>query len=225
MDFFDIGFFEIVVVLVVALIVVGPEKLPEYARKFGKVVRDLRKMTKNFTGEMSSSLGLNEEIDDLKKTAQGLQGSLDEESQKIKNALDLEADEIAKTIDNEVKDVKKSLNDGTADLSAMLEKESLEFDKAAKEIKTPLDSEAKELNKTLNEGVKKVNKSLNVDNNVPAKKGRTAAADKAVRKKTGETPEKLDTVEKKKPQDELTPAQVEETGSPDKKAGSEEIGI
>jgi len=42
----DLGFLEILVILVVTLLVVGPEKLPEYARKFGKMVRDLRKMTK-----------------------------------------------------------------------------------------------------------------------------------------------------------------------------------
>jgi Tat protein translocase TatB subunit len=76
MEFLDMGFFEILVVLVVALLVVGPDKLPEYARKFGKIVRDLRKMTKNLTGEMGKALDLEGEADELKRTAQEMRGAL-----------------------------------------------------------------------------------------------------------------------------------------------------
>ncbi len=149
----DLGFFEILVILIVALLVVGPEKLPEYARKFGKIVRDLRKMTSNFTGEVTKSLDMEDDFDDLKNTAQGLKGSLDEESLKIKNALDMEADEIAKTIDNEVSGVKKAMDDETEALSAMLEKESLELDTTARDIKDPLATGAQEVSVALNESV------------------------------------------------------------------------
>lgn len=224
MDFFDLGFLEILVILVVILLVVGPEKLPEYARKFGKMMRNLRKMTRNFTSEMSKSLDLDGELDDLKMTAQDLKGSLDAESQKIKNALDMEADEIAKTIDSEVSSAKKTLTDGTADLSAMLEKESIEFDKVAKEMKAPLDAEARELNNTLNEGMEKVNKSLGVDGISAPKKIRTTTTGKSGRRKTGETLEKLDTVEANEPAVELSPAEGIEEKPADSKPGPQEAG-
>ena len=228
MGFFDMGFLEILVIAVVALLVVGPDRLPGYARKFGKMMRDLRKMTKNLTGEMTRSLDLEEEADDLKKTAQELKGSLDAESLKIKNALDLEADEIARTIDTEVKGVKKTIDDGTTDLAAMLEKESLEFDKTTKEIKTSLDGEARELNKTLNEGVTKLNETLNIDNNKVGSEVKPAPADRGntrSKKTIGETPEALDTVETPVPeQSGSSPAQVTENPA-EKKAGSEEVGI
>ncbi|MDD4874151.1 MAG: Sec-independent protein translocase protein TatB [Dehalococcoidales bacterium] len=133
MGFFDMGFFEILVVMVVALLVIGPDKLPEYARKFGKMVRDLKKMTNNLTGEITRSLDLEGEVDELKRTALGMKGSLDEESLKIKKALDLEADEIARTVDLEVAGVKKAINEGTEDLAAMPKTESTEFNK----IETP----------------------------------------------------------------------------------------
>jgi Tat protein translocase TatB subunit len=224
----DLGFFEILVILVVALLVVGPDKLPEYARKFGKMVRDLRKMTSNFTGEVTKSLDIDDDFDDLKNTAQGLKGSLDEESLKIKNALDMEADEIAKTIDNEVSGVKKNIDDGTADISAMLEKESLEFDMTAKEIKDPLDKEAQEVSTTLNEGVDKLNKSLNVNNAVTEKKARNASSQKPEGKKVFDIPENnfnpFDGTQINPIQNNSSPVPVVKKNEPDIKTGAEETG-
>jgi sec-independent protein translocase protein TatB len=45
---FGLGFSEIVVILVVALLVLGPKKLPDIARQLGKVVRDLRHAAADF---------------------------------------------------------------------------------------------------------------------------------------------------------------------------------
>ena len=42
---FGLGFTEVVVILVVALIFLGPEKLPEVARSLGKVMGELRRTT------------------------------------------------------------------------------------------------------------------------------------------------------------------------------------
>jgi Tat protein translocase TatB subunit len=178
MEFFGMGFFEILIIMVVALLVVGPDKLPEYARKFGKVVRDIRKMTGNFTGEVTRSLDLDGEVDELKRTAQEMRGALDEESLKIKNALDLEAEEIARTVDTEVSGVKKTLDEGTEELAAMLEKESTEFNKTAREMKTSLDGEAREINSTLNAGIKDVKAALTVSDPGPEKTVKAAPTGK-----------------------------------------------
>lgn len=35
---FDIGFWEIIIITTVALLVIGPEKLPQFARDAGKIV-------------------------------------------------------------------------------------------------------------------------------------------------------------------------------------------
>lgn len=45
---FDVGLLEIVVVLVVALIVIGPDRLPEVARGLGKAFRMMRKLFGEF---------------------------------------------------------------------------------------------------------------------------------------------------------------------------------
>ena len=70
MNFFDIGILEIIVILVVILLVVGPEKMPGYARKLGQFIRNFRKITSNLTAEFTKAVDLEDEAADIKKTAQ-----------------------------------------------------------------------------------------------------------------------------------------------------------
>ena len=44
MTMFGIGFPELIIIMVVALLVVGPSKLPELARSFGKAFQEFRRM-------------------------------------------------------------------------------------------------------------------------------------------------------------------------------------
>jgi sec-independent protein translocase protein TatB len=65
MDFLGIGPLELIVVLIIAFIVVGPERLPELARSIGKQVRDLRALSQGLTSEWQR------EIDSLSRTESG----------------------------------------------------------------------------------------------------------------------------------------------------------
>ena len=56
MNFFNIGTAELLLIFVIALVVVGPRRLPEIARSFGKIVSDVRKMSQDFTAQMSQEL-------------------------------------------------------------------------------------------------------------------------------------------------------------------------
>ncbi len=66
---FNIGFPELVVIFIVALVVVGPEKLPEMGRALARLVVEFRRATE----ELKKELGLDEieeaqeEIATLKK--------------------------------------------------------------------------------------------------------------------------------------------------------------
>ena len=53
---FGLGFSELVMVLVVALLVFGPEKLPEFARTLGKVTGQLRRTMDDLKHEISLPL-------------------------------------------------------------------------------------------------------------------------------------------------------------------------
>jgi len=53
---FNIGTGELAVILLVGLLVFGPNKLPEVARRAGKAVRTLRKISNSFRDEMRDAM-------------------------------------------------------------------------------------------------------------------------------------------------------------------------
>lgn len=60
MDFFGIGLGEVLLILIVALIIWGPKRLPKIARTLGRVVRALRKATYDFTSQITKELDIQE---------------------------------------------------------------------------------------------------------------------------------------------------------------------
>lgn len=51
-----LGFWEVVVILVIALVVVGPKKLPEVGRSLGKAINEFKKGSKEMTDELKNSM-------------------------------------------------------------------------------------------------------------------------------------------------------------------------
>jgi sec-independent protein translocase protein TatB len=66
---FGIGMPELLLILAIALIVVGPKKLPELARALGRGFAEFKKAT----NELKESLETNTEFSDLKKSFEGIQ--------------------------------------------------------------------------------------------------------------------------------------------------------
>ena len=58
---------EIVVILLLALVVLGPEKLPDAVRKFTKTYSELKKMSTGFQSELKSAL--DEPMREMRETA------------------------------------------------------------------------------------------------------------------------------------------------------------
>jgi len=56
MNLFGIGPMEMAVIGVIALLIFGPEKLPEVMGQAGKAVRDFRRMTSQFTSEFEDTI-------------------------------------------------------------------------------------------------------------------------------------------------------------------------
>ena len=54
---FQVGFGEALVILVVAVLVVGPERLPRYAAEAGRMLRQLRKMAHEASSDLKAELG------------------------------------------------------------------------------------------------------------------------------------------------------------------------
>ena len=71
---FGIGFPELLLILIIALVVVGPERLPELGRQLGTIVRDLRRVYGNLRSELGP------EFDDIERNIRELR-SLDPRQQ------------------------------------------------------------------------------------------------------------------------------------------------
>jgi sec-independent protein translocase protein TatB len=110
---FDVGFWEILVILVVALLVVGPDRLPGLAREVGLWVRKIRGFVTNVRADIEQEFQTdelrkllneqNKEISQLKSMMKDTEDSLRHEVE--------ETSYLVKSIENEVKDVKDSVAD------------------------------------------------------------------------------------------------------------------
>lgn len=77
---FGIGMPELIIIMVIALIVLGPSKLPDLAKAIGKGLAEFRKATQ----EIKESLNIEEELQDARKDLVDSVSGLDE-------PLDIEA--------------------------------------------------------------------------------------------------------------------------------------
>ena len=85
---FDIGFSELVVIAVVALIVIGPERLPRAARTMGHLFGRLQR----YVNDVKSDINREMELDELRKLQQQVQGAAREiETSMQTTAHDLES--------------------------------------------------------------------------------------------------------------------------------------
>jgi len=70
MDILGIGFAEIVFILIIAMMVFGPRRLPEIAAKAGKIVRDLRNMSNGLLAEWQREITVAARLEELEKAKQ-----------------------------------------------------------------------------------------------------------------------------------------------------------
>jgi sec-independent protein translocase protein TatB len=99
---FDIGFSEIVVIAVVALIVIGPEKLPKTARTLGHLFGRLQR----YVSDVKADINREMELDELRKLRTEVQSA----------ARDIESsfDSATREMEAGVRNVEKDLSGETA---------------------------------------------------------------------------------------------------------------
>ena len=66
---FDIGFFQLVVIAVVALIVIGPQRLPAVARTLGHLFGRMQRYVNDVKADISREM----ELEELKKLRSGME--------------------------------------------------------------------------------------------------------------------------------------------------------
>jgi sec-independent protein translocase protein TatB len=95
---FDIGFSEIVVIAVVALIVIGPERLPKTARTLGHLFGRLQR----YVSEVKADINRELELDELRKLQTQVQSAARDFETSMSNA--------ARDVETGVRDVEAQLN-------------------------------------------------------------------------------------------------------------------
>lgn len=100
----DIGFFELVVVGVVALLVIGPERLPETLRTLALWWGRLKRALQNTRAELEQQIG----ADDIRRQLH---------NEEIMQRLNATKDEIARAVNENVQDIQNNLS--TSDSSSI----------------------------------------------------------------------------------------------------------
>jgi sec-independent protein translocase protein TatB len=97
---FDIGFSELLVIALVALVVIGPERLPRVARTAGHLLGRLQR----YVGDVKSDINREIQLDELKK----MQQQVEESARSLESSVTQEFTSMESTLN-------QSLQDGTAE--------------------------------------------------------------------------------------------------------------
>ncbi len=96
---FDIGFTELMVIALVGLIVIGPERLPKVARTVGHLLGRLQR----YVGDVKSDISREMQLEDLKK---------------LQEQVKAQAGELEQDLSEQMKTVEASLNRSILDSAA-----------------------------------------------------------------------------------------------------------
>jgi sec-independent protein translocase protein TatB len=89
---FDVGFWEILLILVLALVVIGPERLPGAARKAGFWVGKARRYIEGVRSEVEQEL----DVGEFKRMLHNQEVQINELQQQLKSGVDSVGSEITK---------------------------------------------------------------------------------------------------------------------------------
>jgi sec-independent protein translocase protein TatB len=99
---FDIGFSELLVIGVVALIVIGPEKLPRVARTVGVLAGRLQRYVSDVKADINREIEL-EELrkmrDSMQQAATDFQSSVQTELHQTETDLNKSVEDLSKSVD------------------------------------------------------------------------------------------------------------------------------
>jgi len=83
---FDVGFWEFAVIGIIALLVIGPEKMPAVARKLGSMIGKFKRIANEFKDDIDSSedfkklkedIGFEEQKEEIKKLSREVESLKD----------------------------------------------------------------------------------------------------------------------------------------------------
>jgi len=104
---FDIGFTELMIIGVVGLVVIGPERLPRVARTVGHLLGRLQR----YVGDVKSDIQREMQLEDLKK----LQQEVAEQARDLENNIRNQANDLKQGMDKTAGELNDTVNELTTD--------------------------------------------------------------------------------------------------------------
>tara|TARA_Y100000589_G_scaffold310846_1_gene329634 strand:- start:955 stop:1203 length:249 start_codon:yes stop_codon:yes gene_type:complete len=68
MNIFGVGLPEVTVILIIALLIFGPNKLPELGKQLGKTLKSLKRASNEFQGEIDKVMNDESELESTKNS-------------------------------------------------------------------------------------------------------------------------------------------------------------
>src|SRR5262245_52755207 len=105
---FDIGFSELMVIAVIALVVIGPERLPKVARTLGHLAGRLQR----YVADVKSDINREIELDELRKMRDSMQQAASSFEISVKSgmsAAEQEVNQLTASAEQALKDEKKEV--------------------------------------------------------------------------------------------------------------------
>ena len=94
---FEIGFSELVVIMVVALLVIGPEKLPKVARTLGFLWGKVQRYVKGVQGDIERDMQL-DELRQLKLKMQQEVAAVEQSASQVQQSVDHHVKSLESTV-------------------------------------------------------------------------------------------------------------------------------
>ncbi len=126
---FDIGFWELSIIMIVALLVIGPERLPGIARKAGILVGKARRMVQSVKDDIDKELAAEELRNVIAKHKNSA------------SAFDILDEDTRETISDSVNVAKKQIEEARSEYLVKSAPDETDTDKTTPDVTSPDDEQ------------------------------------------------------------------------------------
>ena len=105
--FLDMSGGELIVIALVALLVLGPQKMGDFARKAGKMMKEVKRVSSDFTSQF------NDETGSMQNEVKSIRDTLKEATNNIKDEFNKQQQGVDKSLDT---NIQQNINEPSNDL-------------------------------------------------------------------------------------------------------------
>lgn len=129
---FDVGFSELIVIAIVALVVIGPERLPKVARTAGHLLGRLQR----YVNDVKSDISREMQLDELKK----LQAQMQESARSFENSIRSEVQSVEQIVDQTAQSVEQLVDQTAQPIEQVGEQTAQSIDQPAQSVEAAVNS-------------------------------------------------------------------------------------